>query len=467
MIKAGSIGTLGAGLNQAGLLRALASNTKGNKKKAKSVIYIFLSGGLSQIDTFDMKPNAPLEIRGEFSSIKTKTPGLHICEHLPELAKRSHHWALCRSITHRWNEHSQGHHIMLTGRSELPSGFDPNKPRPQDYPSIAAMANRYLKGTGSLPSSMVLPEKIIHRTGRTLPGQFSGLLGERWEPFFLDCSKYNAASYGAYPDYLFHHAKGKVDGSNKKFIEPELSLPEGVNLDRLKDRLGISNYLDSQQKYLDNEVGVREFDRYSDMAVSLLSDPKTKSAFNVHGVDPKVQEKYGRNVFGWSLLMARQLVEAGVNLVQVNLGNNEAWDTHQAGFPCLKNYLLPPTDRALSALLDDLHDRGMLDDTLVVMASEFGRTPKIFKIPKAKLPGRDHWGPVQTVLFAGGGVNGGAVVGSSDSNGGYPESDPHSPEDFSATIYNALGIPQNANWQDLTGRPHPIYHGSPISKLFS
>ena len=467
MIKAGSIGTLGAGLNQAGLLRALASNTKGDKKKAKSVIYIFLSGGLSQIDTFDMKPNAPLEIRGEFSSIKTKTPGLHICEHLPELAKRSHHWGLCRSITHRWNEHSQGHHIMLTGRSELPSGFDPNKPRPQDYPSIAAMANRYLKGTGPLPPSMVLPEKIIHRTGRTLPGQFSGLLGERWEPFFLDCSKYNAASYGAYPDYLFHHAKGKVDGSNKKFIEPELSLPEGVNLDRLKDRLGIANYLDSQQKYFDNEGGVREFDRYSDMAGSLLSDPKTKSAFNVHGVDPKVQEKYGRNVFGWSLLMARQLVEAGVNLVQVNLGNNEAWDTHQAGFPCLKNYLLPPTDRALSALLDDLYDRGMLDDTLVVMASEFGRTPKIFKIPKAKLPGRDHWGPVQTVLFAGGGVNGGAVVGSSDSNGGYPESDPHSPEDFSATIYNALGIPQNANWQDLTGRPHPIYHGSPISKLFS
>ena len=133
MIKAGSIGTLGAGLNQAGLLRALASNTKGNKKKAKSVIYIFLSGGLSQIDTFDMKPNAPLEIRGEFSSIKTKTPGLHICEHLPELAKRSHHWGLCRSITHRWNEHSQGHHIMLTGRSELPSGFDPNKQR--NWPS--------------------------------------------------------------------------------------------------------------------------------------------------------------------------------------------------------------------------------------------------------------------------------------------------------------------------------------------
>ncbi|MBT7981360.1 MAG: DUF1501 domain-containing protein, partial [Akkermansiaceae bacterium] len=166
MIKAGSIGALGSGLSDAGLLRALASSEKGDGK-AKSVIYIFLSGGLSQIDTFDMKPEAPLEIRGEFDPIKTKTPGLHVCEHLPELAKRSDHWALCRSVTHRWNEHSQGHHIMLTGRSETPQGFDPNKPRPEDYPSIAAMANRYLKGSGPLPPSMVLPEKIIHRTGRT------------------------------------------------------------------------------------------------------------------------------------------------------------------------------------------------------------------------------------------------------------------------------------------------------------
>lgn len=467
MIKAGSIGALGSGLSDAGLLRALASSSNKKGGKSKSVIYIFLSGGLSQIDTFDMKPEAPLEIRGEFSPIKTKTPGLHICEHLPELAKRSDRWALCRSVTHRWNEHSQGHHIMLTGRSETPSGFDPNKPRPEDYPSIAAMANRHLKGSGPLPPSMVLPEKIIHRTGRTLPGQFSGLMGERWEPFFLDCSKYNAASYGAYPDYLFHHGKGKINGTNKKFLEPDLSLPDAVGLDRLEDRIGITRYLDSQQKFFENEASVREFDRYTNMAISLLADSKTKSAFNVHGADSKTQDKYGRNSFGWSLLMARQLVEAGVKLVQVNLGNNEAWDTHQAAFPCLKNYLLPPTDQAVSALLDDLHDRGMLEDTLVVMASEFGRTPKIFKIPNAKLPGRDHWGAVQTVLFAGGGINGGAVVGSSDSNGGHPASEPHSPEDFAATIYKALGIPDDAHWEDLTGRPHPIYHGSPINKLFS
>ena len=164
--------------------------------------------------------------------------------------------------------------------------------------------------------------------------------------------------------------------------------------------------------------------------------------------------------------MARQLVEAGVNLVQVNLGNNEAWDTHQAIFPSLKNYLLPPTDRAVAALLDDLQERGMLDDTLVVMASEFGRTPKIFKLPNVTLPGRDHWGAAQTAFFAGGGVTGGAIVGSTDPLGAYPASDPQRPEDFAATIYHALGIPQHATWNDLSGRPHFIYHGQPIAELF-
>jgi hypothetical protein len=469
MIRAGSIGMLGAGLNQAALLRALAATEgKGRREpRAKSVIYIFLSGGLSQIDSFDMKPDAPREIRGEFDPIPTRTPGLRICEHLPMLAERSERWALCRSLTHNWNEHSQGHHIMLTGRSDTPLGFDPNKPKPGDYPSIAALANTQLEGSGALPPSMVLPEKIVHRTGRTLPGQFAGMLGERWEPYFVDCSRYNAASYGAYPDYLFHHATGKVDGNAKVFREPELSLPEGVGLDRVHDRLDITRHLDRQRAHLGQSDGAREFDRYTDMAVSLLGDPKTRCAFDVHGADPKLQDKYGRNCFGWSLLMARQLVEAGVRLVQVNLGNNEAWDGHQAIFPNLKNYLLPPTDRAVSALLDDLADRGMLDDTLVVMASEFGRTPKIFTLKGAKLPGRDHWGAIQTAFFAGGGVTGGAVVGSSDATGGRPASEPQRPEDFAATIYQALGIPEGSTWSDLSGRPHFVYQGNPIEKLFS
>ncbi|MDA0814265.1 MAG: DUF1501 domain-containing protein [Verrucomicrobia bacterium] len=465
MLRAGSIGLLGLGLQQAGLLRALGE-ANGTRPKAKSVIFIFLSGGLSQIDTFDMKPDASEEVRGEFKPIATRTPGLHICEHLPMLAQRSHLWGLCRSISHDSNDHSQGHHMMLTGRSDIPVGFSPNKPTPSDWPSIAALANKTLVPRTNLPASMVLPEKIVHNTGRTIPGQFSGMLGDHHEPFFVESSRYNPASYGAYPDYLFHHAQGKVDGTRMRFRAPDLSLPQSVSLDRLRDRLALSRHISAQQDHLEEAAASRDMDRYEKMAVSLLADPKTRKAFDVHGADPKLQDKYGRNAFGWSLLMARQLVEAGVNLVQVNLGNNEAWDTHEAAFPNLKNFLLPPTDRAVSALLDDLQNRGMLDDTLVVMASEFGRTPKISKLPNVSLPGRDHWGAAQTAFFAGGGVTGGAVVGSTDPFGAYPASDPQRPEDFAATIYHALGIPAHTTWNDSSGRPYHVYNGQPIAGLF-
>src|SRR5690606_31546787 len=190
-------------------------------------------------------------------------------------------------------------------------------------------------------------------------------------------------------------------------------------------------------------------------------------AFDVSGSDPKLLDSYGRNSFGWSLLMARRLVEAGVSLVQVNLGNNETWDTHGNAFPHLKDNLLPPTDRAVSALLADLDACGRLDSTLAVRAGEFGRTPKISLLPSAyKLPGRDHWGRVQTVFLAGGGVVGGRVVGSSDRIGGHPTSDPQTPEDLAATIYDSLGIPATAAWQDELGRPHQVYYGTPIAGLF-
>jgi uncharacterized protein (DUF1501 family) len=185
----------------------------------------------------------------------------------------------------------------------------------------------------------------------------------------------------------------------------------------------------------------------------------------VSKADTKRLDAYGRNSFGMSLLMASQLVEAGVSLVQVNLGNNESLDSHQAAFRSLKDFLLPPMDRAVSALLDDLESRGLLDDTLIVMGSEFGRTPRIFKIPKATLAGRDHWGKVQTVFFAGGGVKGGNVIGSSDKTGGYPASDPWKPENLGATIYDALGLPRTVSWEDELQRPHFVYYGEPIRGL--
>jgi len=464
-IQAGTLGLLGLGLHQLAPLRA-ASAGRNPRGRAKSVIYIFLSGGLSQHESFDPKPDAPLEARGEFKAIRTRTPGLHICEHLPELAKRSNKWALCRSLSHAFNEHSQGHHIMLTGRSEIPKGFSPSKPQPGDWPSIAALANTLLPARGSLPRSIVLPDKIVHNTGRTLPGQFGGMLGVARDPWFLDASPYHPAHYGAYPDYLFHHHKGPQTEPALSFRVPNLHLPQWLANGRLQDRLSLQQELDKQLSALEQSAEVQSRDRNWRMAVSLMTDPKVAQSFDISRTSPRLQDAYGRNSFGWSLLMAAQLVESGVSLVQVNLGNNETWDTHESLFPNMKDYLLPPMDRAVSALLDDLEGRGLLDSTLVVMASEFGRTPKISTLRTARLPGRDHWGAVQSVFLAGGGVRGGAVLGSSDKFGGHPASDARQPEDFAATIYHALGIPRETQWQDVQGRPYNLYEGKPL-ELFA
>ncbi|MCA9152593.1 MAG: DUF1501 domain-containing protein, partial [Planctomycetales bacterium] len=242
--------------------------------------------------------------------------------------------------------------------------------------------------------------------------------------------------------------------------------PEDVTLDRLSDRVHLLGLVERQQRQLERLAEVDSFDRFQARAISMLSDGDMAQVFNVTTADAKTLDRYGRHTFGWSLLLARRLVEADVPLVQVNLGNNETWDTHGNAFPNLKNYLLPPMDQAVSALLDDLVERDLLDSTLVVMAGEFGRTPKISHLPQHyALPGRDHWGEVQTVWLAGGGVQGGAVVGASDKFGGSPTDAPQTPENFAATIYRALGLPRQAIWRDLLDRPLPVYHGEPIPGL--
>jgi uncharacterized protein (DUF1501 family) len=209
---------------------------------------------------------------------------------------------------------------------------------------------------------------------------------------------------------------------------------------------------------------VADFDRHRQAAISLLTDASVQRAFDVHNAPARDLDRYGRNAFGWSLLMARQLVEAGVSLVQVNLGNNETWDTHENNFPLLRNCLLPPTDRGISALLDDLEECGLLDQTLIVMCGEMGRTPRVNSgMGESKVPGRDHWGAVQSVFIAGGGVPGGVVVGASDKDGAFPVQSPQRPENLAATIYDALGIPATAVWKDELDRPHHIYHDEPIA----
>jgi hypothetical protein len=467
-LQAGTVGLLGLGMNHLDALRTMAADRPGPgglQPRARAVIYIFLSGGLAQHESFDPKPHAPSGIRGEFAPTATRTPGIQIAEHLPLLAERSHLWALCRSLTHPSNDHTAAHLMMLTGRSSVPSGFDPNGPRPTDWPSLAAVAGSLTRPRNNLPPAAILPEPLIHRTGRVIPGQFAGMMGPRWDPWLIQASPYNPISYGAYPEFGFHHERGAENPKTPVFQAPNLELPAELSGGRLGGRLGLLDAVEYQQRRLERLAARAGFDRYRQQAVSLLADPRVRRALDVVHADPRTLDRYGRNTFGWSLLLARRLVEAGVNLVQVNLGNNETWDTHQAAFPNLKQFLLPPMDRGVSALLDDLHASGLLLSTLIVMAGEFGRTPRISTIPGAKLPGRDHWGAVQSVFLAGGGVQGGTVIGSSDRMGAFPATEPQTPENLAATIYSSLGIPATAAWRDPADRPHFIYQGQPIAGL--
>ena len=461
MLQAGSIGLLGLGINHVAALRdAEAISGLSPPRTAKSVIFVFLSGGLTQHDSFDPKPDAPADIRGEFKTISTQTPGLSICEHLPRLAAQSSRWGLVRSLTTPYNGHSEGHMSILSGRTPLPPGFNGSKPQAADWPAIASVVGDSLAPRGNnLPPAAVLPERLVHRSGRVIPGQFGGTMGHHRDPWFIEASPFNSTSYGAYPDYEFHFVRGRERNDQLNFEAPNLHLPSGLSRRRLSDRDALRQLLAAQRGQLDRAANIESFDRYRQASMSLLTDPSVQYAFDVHSADNKVLDRYGRNAFGWSLLMARRLVEVGVSLIQVNLGNNESWDTHDNNFPLLRDCLLPPTDQGLSALLDDLSDRGLLDSTLIVMCGEMGRTPKINK----KLPGRDHWGAVQTVFLAGGGIPGGVVVGASDKDGAYPAASPQPPENLAATIYQTLGIPSTAVWKDELDRPHAIYHGQPIA----
>ena len=464
VIQAGAIGLCGLGMNHVAGLQAMAAGAA-PKAKARAVIYLFLSGGLGQLDSFDMKPDAPENIRGLFNPIDTRTPGIQICEHLPMLAQQSDKWAIVRSFAHPHPLHSQGHTAMLTGRTMMPPGYDPSTPRATDWPSIAAIAGAVTRPRNNLPPAVVLPETLIHRSGRTLPGQFGGEMGAHRDPMFLELCRFDSKAYGAYPDYAFHHATGALKLTDFEFQAPNLTLPQDVNVARFRDRLDLLKYVGRQQALLEQAAENEEFDHQRQRAVSLLADKKVQGAFDVKSADPKSLDRYGRNTFGWSCLLARQLIEAGVNLVQVNLGNNETWDTHGNAFPHLKDFLFPPTDRAVSALIEDLDQRGLLDSTLIVMAGEMGRTPKISTLSQfyAKA-GRDHWG-TQSIFLAGGGIRGGTVVGATDAIGAYPATMPQKPENLAATIYQSLGLPREVAWHADTGRPHFVYHAEPITGL--
>src|SRR5438067_1099840 len=299
MLQAGSIGLLGLGMNHlAGLREATAAVGSARPSgRAKSCIYIFLSGGLAQHDSFDMKPEASDNIRGEFKPVATKTPGIQICEHLPLLAERSNLWALVRSLTHPSNDHSAGHQIMLSGRTALPPGFSPNKPQRSDWPSIAAIATAATARRNNLPPAVVLPERLVHWSGRVIPGQFAGAMGPHRDPWFIEASPYHNTSYGAFPQYPFdHQQRGNKD--ERVFQAPSLALPQGLDPPRLASRSDLLATLQRQRDELDRTATATDFDRLRQRVISLLTDVKVKDALDVTRADDRTQERYGKNSFG-------------------------------------------------------------------------------------------------------------------------------------------------------------------------
>lgn len=458
-LQAGALGLLGLSLAELSARRALANE---KAPRARSVIFVFLTGGLSHLDSFDLKPEAPDTVRGEFQPIATRTPGIQICEHLPLLAQRTGQYALIRSMATNSNGHEEACHMLLTGRLDLPTGFSTqNVPNPNEWPSIPAQINYAKQGRGrnNLPPAIVLPEPSVNEAGRVRPGQYAGRMGPRWDAWHLHMASRCPLGNGACPHCFrfegtpFEHAPATI------FETPSLTLPEG-GPDRLRGRFGLLEAVERQRRHLDQGAEGQQLDRHRQQALSVLNDPRTRQAFNVESADERTLARYGKNKFGLSLLMAYRLVEAGVNLVQVNLGKNSTWDTHRRNFVNLRENLFPYFDRSVSALLDDLSQSGLLRDTLLIVTGEFGRTPRINRDA-----GRDHWGPVMSLLLAGGGIRGGRVIGATDRLAAQPSADRQTTENLAATIYAALGIPENTTWNDTDGRPYEMYRAQPIGGL--
>lgn len=463
-VQAGAIGLMGLSLSDLSRWQAEAAEAQDGTQPVRSVIYVFLSGGLSQHESFDMKPDAPDTVRGEFSPISTQTAGLQICEHLPELAKRSRLWSLVRSVSHASNDHGEGIHIMSTGCSNLPPGLNRNKPLSTDFPSMLSVAGSQLQGPGGLPPTAVLPRLITNVNKAIRPGQFGGIMGPTHDPWLINAAD-QCNGYGACPDCFYFSNKPTFQHTIKPvFQAPVLNFPEGLSVSRLHRRVDLLAEVEQHRRDLDRQSIVSRMDRHRTGALSLLKSGGVRQAFDLENEDPRRLDAYGRNVFGSSMLLARRLVKVGVRMVQVNLGRGSTWDQHGDLFPALRR-LLPPFDQSLSALLDDLQEHGMLKSTLVVVGGEFGRTPKLSKLGVYKSPGRDHWGATQSMLLAGGGISGGQVLGTTDNIGAYPIRGLQTPENVAATIYSTLGIPTDADWHDPASRPYPVYHASPLAGL--
>jgi hypothetical protein len=383
-----------------------------------SLIYLFLHGGLSTIDTFDMKPDAPAEFRGEFKPIATAAPGMQICELLPSVATQARHFSLVRSFRHHNSDHGRADHYMLTGYFPG-AGFNGNVSPNNTRPSFGSIVARKLGPRGSVPPYVCLPK--LH------PSCGSAYLGPSAAPFVID-----------------------ADPNAPNFAVPDIVPPPTLAADRLDDRKHLLGELDRFQRQAEGTINqqAQTVGVFQRRAFELTASTAARRAFDIHAENPKLRDEYGRHNLGQSCLMARRLIEAGVRCVTVDHSN---WDTHDNNFGVLKGQLLPALNTAMATLFRDLADRGLLETTLVVITGEFGRTPRI-----NKNAGRDHWGPGFTVALGGGGIQGGRVIGKTDARAERPVSDPYGPADLSATICHLMGIDPDEELFTPEGRPVKI-----------
>ncbi|MFN0055735.1 MAG: DUF1501 domain-containing protein [Planctomycetales bacterium] len=454
LLQVGYSSVLGAGVAE--LLRRPARavdsvdrSTELTTPRAKSVLFLFLFGGPSQLDTFDMKPQAPAEVRGEFQPIDTSVGGVQICEHLPLLAQRMHHWSLIRSLTcnPRFGDHRLAVHGLLGGIDELPAGAKLAASR-NDWPSWCGGVEFTRGGREGLPASVVLPGEVTDPATGLYPGQNGGLLGAGYDPYQI---RDNPAD-----------AKYRVD--------PSLRMPPGVSVERLASKRALLADIERQQTALATALDADSYANHRGDAFRVLTSGRLSRALDVGEESQAVRDRYGRHMFGQSMLMARRLIEAGVPIVQANVSYHALWDTHYNNFVALRD-LLPHLDRAVSNLIDDMQASGLLEETLVVLMGEFGRTPKLV-IPDGKIayftsPGRDHWMSCFSGLFAGAGVRGGQVLGRSDAIAAYPVTHPYRHSDVAATVYTALGIDPATEIRDPLGRPMRLNSGQVIEALYS
>jgi uncharacterized protein (DUF1501 family) len=441
------VGAAAFGLSLTRLLRAEAAEG-GAGGRARAVVVLYLSGGPSQLDMWDPKPQAPADIRGSFKPIPTTVPGVQIGEHLPRMARLAHRYTIVRSMSHEENDHLRAGHYVLTG-AELPKKVARSGMLRTDRPHAGAVVSKLLGSRGAVPPFCTIPEWIAP-VGPPRPGQHGGFLGAAFDPYLIDSDPNE-------PDYN----PGSV------------RVAPGSRASRTARLRALLDAAERRSKLAADLPAVDEYETFRGKALDLVASPRAQQAFDISRESAATRDRYGRHHFGQSTLVARRLIEAGSRLVQVNFirhddgKGGQGYDSHASpGYPkhepWLKDELLPPTDAAFSALVEDLHDRGLLDETLVVMMGEFGRTPRF-----NELGGRDHHARCYSLVLAGGGIPGGRVYGASDATTTEPTENPVRPEDLLATVYHQLGISPHTLIHDVESRPWPIVDGEVVRGLLA